>query len=912
MTDLHALEPLRIADPDTHLWVRGRVALMDAAPADDRLALLARETIWALTVEPGLARALAEGLLRLIGPADQPALSEYLECVRQAAKTGPTLARLLAQHLPPVLLADPPLVEKFNTVLAIMRGKGTYTLSEPLDVLGELLNAGERDAADAYLGLLAAVFGQEISYNQSVRLVYVIPTAVRGFVARRRQAQIEALARVVAADLQLVDNFLEGMPKGLALLAPAALADFMDQALALHRQAPNAAAAFLNLSSKLGEQACARLQVAVPLTRVKARLDRYLAARLDRGVLIKPISQLPSQAGQNPPAWLVSDSRCIYLPEEIDGFSRAEENHAAAKALVRWEAGFFEYDTFAFDLERAADLFAEVARQTAGRTGAEEVPERTDAQRFFDSFERPALAEDLFDLFEQARVLRRTARAYPGLVARTLPLWRAQARRMAGQGLWHHLLAPLYDRLVLGLAPDEGDPAPSVALAREVAAQFDSQIDDQSPVEACARMVCRVYGACVRALSAMGQAYRAFSPPFGRRLRWDLVAAALAPQAALARRIQVRLAEQGLSLYRSDLQETLSQQQGRITADDIQTLVLTRNPAGEGTAVQVDLSRLDLASLLAAAGIDAGRAADGGGPAFYYPEWDVALQDYLHDHVRVQETVVPAAADGDFYRRTLGQYRGLVARIRRAFEFLKPEGMVILRQWPDGDAFDHRALIDFAVDLKAGRIPSDRLFIKRLKQERDVAALLLVDLSRSTANAVVGGQATVLDVAKEALVLFCEALQVVGDTYAIAGFSGTGRHSVDYFRIKNFDEPLGTLVQGRIAGLRPQRSTRMGAAIRHATTQLAAAASRVRLLIVVSDGFPNDLGYKADYAIADTRRAVQEARTRSVHVKAITVNIGSDPRLDDLYGRMHHHVIGDVRELPDKLLRLYGTLTRRL
>ena len=103
----------------------------------------------------------------------------------------------------------------------------------------------------------------------------------------------------------------------------------------------------------------------------------------------------------------------------------------------------------------------------------------------------------------------------------------------------------------------------------------------------------------------------------------------------------------------------------------------------------------------------------------------------------------------------------------------------------------------------------------------------------------------------------------------------------------------------------------MGAAVRHASTWLARVESRVRLLLVVSDGFPNDLGYKADYAIADTRRAVQEAQARNFHVKAITVNIGSDPRLDDLYGRRHHHVIGDVRELPDKLLRLYGTLTHR-
>jgi hypothetical protein len=913
MTDLQPLELLRIADPDTHLWVKGRVVLMTPLPADDRLQLLARETIWALSLEPGLARAVAEGLLRLIGPADDAGLQTYIVHVRQKAETGPTLGRLLALHLPAVLLADPPLVEKFTTCLAIMRGKGTYTLSEPLEVLSELLDAGERGAADAYLDLLVTVFGQELTYNQSVRLVYVIPRAVRGFTARRRQAQIEALGRVAATDLQLTDSFLEGMPKGLALLAPAALAEFMDQALTLHRQAPKATGAFLSLSSKQGEQACAQRQVAVPLVRIKARLDRYLSARLDRGVFIKPMSQLPRAAADHPPPWIGADGRCIYLPDEIDGFPRAEQNRDAAKALVRWEAGFFEFGTFAFDLERAADRFDEVARHIAGRSASDADAQRSEAQRFFDTFERPALAEDLFDLCEQARVLRRTAQAYPGLVNRSLPLWQDQVRHLIGQGLWTHLLAPLYGRLVLDLAPSDGTSSQAAHLAHEASARFDRQMTLQSPVEACARMVCQVYGLCVRALSALGQSYHAFTPPFGRRLRWDLVAAALAPQAALAQRIRVRLAEQGLSLYRSDLQETLSRQQGRISADDLQNLVLTRNPPPtEGAGAQIDPSQLDLAALLRAAGLDAGRAAESGGPAFYYPEWDVALQDYLHDHVRVQETVVPDAADGDFYHHTLVQYRGLVARIRRAFEYLKPEGLVILRQWPDGDAFDHRALIDFAVDRKAGRTPSERLFIKRLKQERDVAALLLVDLSRSTANAVAGGQATVLTVAKEALVLFCEALQVVGDTYAIAGFSGTGRHSVDYFRIKNFDEPLGAMVQGRIAGLRPQRSTRMGAAIRHATAQLAAVASRVRLLIVVSDGFPNDLGYKADYAIADTRRAVQEARTRSVHVKAITVNIGSDPRLDDLYGRMHHHVIGDVRELPDKLLRLYGTLTRRL
>jgi nitric oxide reductase NorD protein len=314
--------------------------------------------------------------------------------------------------------------------------------------------------------------------------------------------------------------------------------------------------------------------------------------------------------------------------------------------------------------------------------------------------------------------------------------------------------------------------------------------------------------------------------------------------------------------------------------------------------------------LLEQPGVNSQTGVDPGLAAACYPEWDYQLRDYLRNHTYVRDLRVEAQGDGGFYFRTLTRHRGLVARMRRAFELLKPERLTLLRQWPEGDAFDYRALIDFAIDRKAGRMPSDRLFVKRLKQERDVAVLLLVDISRSTSGMVAGGQATVLDVAKEALVLFCEALRVVGDHYAVAGFSGTGRHAVDYYAVKMFQEPLNDAVRARISALAPQRSTRMGAAIRHATAMMSGAPSRVRLIILVSDGFPNDLGYKAEYATADTRKAVQEARSRSIHFKAITVNIGSDPRLDDLYGRTHHHVIGDVRELPDKLLRLYGTLTR--
>jgi nitric oxide reductase activation protein len=236
--------------------------------------------------------------------------------------------------------------------------------------------------------------------------------------------------------------------------------------------------------------------------------------------------------------------------------------------------------------------------------------------------------------------------------------------------------------------------------------------------------------------------------------------------------------------------------------------------------------------------------------------------------------------------------------------------LVRLRQWIEGDEFDYRAMLDFAVDKKAGKTPSERLYIKHIKQLRDVSVLLLVDLSRSTANPIWESHSTVMDVEKEAIVLFCEALDVVGDNFAIAGFSGTGRLGVDYFRVKDFTEKIDASIKQRINALAPRRSTRMGAAIRHATRQLEVLSSKIRLLVVLSDGFPNDLDYKQRYAVADTRKAIAEARSKNIYIHGITINIAGDSRLDDLYGNVHHNIISDVRELPDRLLRIYSSLTR--
>ncbi len=908
---------LRIADPDTYDWVKGQLALISPVPGDEALTLLAETTIWGLSQEAGMGEAVAKGLLRLVARTSTDRLYTYEKILRQAAQTGPTLGRIMATFLPSVLLKEDDILERFLNTLGIMQRKGTYTLTPPLEIMESLLLAGDQECACAYLDMLGATFSQEMTYNRSLRLVYRIPKAVSGFDPRRRKAQIDQLHKIVMFDLKLVEPFLDGVEKEAGLLDDTALEEYVNQALARYAHTPEATANFLSLASKVGQDACTALRRVVPIGHVSAQLNRYLHARTGRTVSVKPLSELPNDKGNVP--WVCSDGRHIYLPDEIDRASSQDENKILYKALSRLEAGYFECRTFDFDLEKAADKYAEVAMRVDAFSGDRTFEEPSDGERFISCFSSAALGADLFNLFEQARVAVHLRHHYPGLMRHVTPLLGSKLHDEDGLA-GDDLLAPVYSELVLADKIPASEDAVIAKLQRQIVVMFHGGIDENSAVEASARLVCRVFDVIEQKLGNRVNRYRSMALPFGRQLHWDLVGGAFAALDQTAKRIKLRLKEMGMDLYLSDLRNRLAEQHGTLAADDIAELVLVRTRAAVSMSSTIgpsksdlakpDLAELDLGVLLRKSGAGATALRQTNGQAFCYPEWDHHLQDYLYDHTRVYETEVPGGPGEAFYSRLLARHRGLVARVRRAFELLKPEGLALLRQWPEGDAFDYRALLDFAMDRRAGRMPSDRLFIKRIKQERDVAVMLLVDLSRSTANSVSGGQSTVLDVTQEALVLFCEALEVVGDDYAIAGFSGTGRHCVDFYSLKRFQEPLCRAVRSRISNLKPQRSTRMGAAIRHASALLAQAEARVRLMIVVSDGFPNDIGYKSDYAIADSHRSIQEARSRNFHVKAITVNIGSDPRLDDLYGRHHHHVIGDVRDLPDKLIRLYGTLTR--
>lgn len=913
---------LAFADPETAAQLAAGLEGVAEPIAAATAEWLVADVTWGLSHETAFGRTIAMGYCRLIrSGAPAGLVAEYHRLVLSFGQKGPAVGTILAEHLARVLAAgDPGLQDRFLTTVDIMLAQGPFTLKGPLEGLARLLDDGDRDTADAYLGLLRDTFSQELTYGECQRFAIALPKALQALTPERRLWQLKQLRRVVRTTFRLAEPYLEGFSRKLHLLSETALSRFVSQGLEKAARNETLAAKYLALDSSAAVNDFKTLQVAVPVSQVQARLSRYLRARTGLPIAIRPLSALSgaiAPGGAEAPL-VCSDGKAIFLPDEISRFGSQSANLALFKCLTRLEGAYYEFGTFGFDLEK---VIARLAQSPAQAPLVKALASRlavggadgSDLEQFFDAFPCVSLAADLFTVFEHGRLLLALSRAYPGLARRTLPLLQEEARRLAQTSSGETLLDALYARIALGMR----DAGPADAALDSLTELFARRVGPDSPVAATGEMVAAGYPIAARRLQPRAEAGQTppdvparLRPPFGRRVRPDLFFRTHAHFDAMARTIKVRLAENGVRVYKSDLAAKLAAQNGHLSPEDLSTLILSppAGPTGDETA-SIDLSWLNLADILEGTVIPEADCDAGGWPVSWYWEWDEGLGDYLHDHARVIDRTI-AGREGDFYDHTLARHRGLVRQIRHSFELLKPEGLKLLRRWVEGDEFDYRAMLDFAIDRKIGLMPSDRLYIKRIKQQRDVAVLLLVDLSRSTANTVYGSQATVLSVEKEAIVLFCEALAVVGDTFAIAGFSGTGRLGVDYCRIKDFGEGVTEPVRWRINAMAPQRSTRMGAAIRHAARQLAQVSARVRLLIILGDGFPNDVNYKKAYAIADTRRAIFEARSQGIHTHAITVNLAADPKLDALYGNVHHNVISDVRELPNKLLRIYSALTR--
>ena len=291
-------------------------------------------------------------------------------------------------------------------------------------------------------------------------------------------------------------------------------------------------------------------------------------------------------------------------------------------------------------------------------------------------------------------------------------------------------------------------------------------------------------------------------------------------------------------------------------------------------------------------------------PDWRYDEWDHHRGSYRKDWCHVFEADV-AAGDPAFVAEVGARRRSLIAQIRRRFEAVRGEDRMLGRQ-ADGDEIDLDAQVDAHIDRASGVEPSSRLFSRRIRSERSMAAMFMVDMSGST-------KGWVNDAEREALIMLCEALEALGDDYAIYGFSGWTRTRCDIYRIKAFADRYDTAVRARIAGIEAKDYTRMGVAIRHLTRLLAARPVRHKLLVTLSDGRPDDFGdeYRGSYGIEDTRQAYQEARRQGIHSYCVTIDRHGADYLKRMVGPAAYTVLADVDRLPVKIADIYRRLTVR-
>ena len=320
----------------------------------------------------------------------------------------------------------------------------------------------------------------------------------------------------------------------------------------------------------------------------------------------------------------------------------------------------------------------------------------------------------------------------------------------------------------------------------------------------------------------------------------------------------------------------------------------------------------------------------------YYDEWDYKIMDYRRRWCRLIEILDPDE-DLNFYESSIRDHAKLQAAVRAQLSRLKPELLVKRTGMIDGEWLDLERAIDAVIDRKLGHTPSEQIYIQSQRRGRDVATLFLLDMSASTDDRIDAepqGDAPeyhdfdwdddyvfvepegdrIIDLEKHAVIQMCEALEALGDAYAVAGFSGYGRDQVEYFQCKSFSEPLNAQSRARIGGIKACRSTRMGPAIRHAAQKLRETDSRIKALIMISDGYPQDHDYGNDrndkaYGIHDTTKALVEAKKLGIQSFCLTVDPSGHDYLRQMCPDRQYMVIQDVTQLPSELSKVYRSLT---
>jgi len=645
------------------------------------------------------------------------------------------------------------------------------------------------------------------------------------------------------------------------------------------RRNPQAGEAFFALESRTSLLVLRRSSPAISLPDVQGLLLRYMHMLCGSAVSIHETDRLSF-----PPPLAEGTETGLPLPAHIEVFPTYEENLRLYRVLAAHQAGRVEFGTHEVDWHHLWPALPDVLRESH----APDSFPADDLTAYFRLFSRPEHIEALFLYVESKRIAAHLSARYRGLQedlrwAETLtqlspPAWAALFPRLSGQ-LWSERVCfdsdatvadslQLATELYLTLTPFGTRPA-----AQSETPAYESP-DDEDEEEALSR-----------AAANEGQS-------------GNDIAHLSAEEQEMLQKILAALQVHGKE------KKTSPRKQKKKGVTAFIELPVTLKEGEEPEERQSKKKNASERRLRTAAGM-----------RYLYDEWDFLIEDYRTQWCQLRE--LPLTDDaGAFFAHTLAAYTHLTPQIKREFQRLRPRQYRQVKGLEDGENIDLDAAIGARVDRLSGTAPSTKLYAARQAVERDVATLFLLDLSASTDSRVAGREdLRVIDVMKEAIVLLSSALDDIGDVYAIYGFSSHGRRNVEVYPVKTFVESLSANVKGRIGGLAPQRSTRMGTAVRHATRKLKDLSSRAKLLVLLSDGYPEDADYGRDehtptYGVRDTMMALREAEKHGILSFCLTVDKGGHDYLREMCAPSRYMVIEDITSLPAELPKIYQRYIR--
>jgi nitric oxide reductase NorD protein len=297
---------------------------------------------------------------------------------------------------------------------------------------------------------------------------------------------------------------------------------------------------------------------------------------------------------------------------------------------------------------------------------------------------------------------------------------------------------------------------------------------------------------------------------------------------------------------------------------------------------------------------------------FHYQEWDYHVQLYRPDWATVIERRQPRG-DPEVMDEILTRNKPVASRIRHIVDALQPQGIVRKRGFEEGEEIDLNAAVRAFIDIRRGVMPDTRINIRITRHIRDLAVLVLMDLSESTNEPIDEADEdspSILDLTREATGLLAWAIDSIGDAFAVHGFASDGRHDVQYYRFKDFNQRYDDEAKSRLAGMRGGLSTRMGAALRHAGDHLLHQQSQKKLVLLITDGEPADIDERdPQYLRHDTKKAVEDLAMRGVYTYCLTLDPMADRYVARIFGENNYSIVDNVEKLPERLPSVFAALT---